>query len=69
MLFRSGEVVRDGAEALLVPARDATALALALSLFISDPQRRARMRRLAGERRLPRWSDSVERFEQLLRTA
>jgi glycosyltransferase involved in cell wall biosynthesis len=37
------EVVRDGENGLLVPPRDAAALARALRALVTDPQRRARM--------------------------
>lgn len=37
------EVVRDGVEGLLVPARDARALADAIAALAADPERRARM--------------------------
>jgi glycosyltransferase involved in cell wall biosynthesis len=63
------EVLRDGEEAILVPPVDTSALARALEQVIRDPRCRARMRRCAQSRRLPRWSESVERFERLLTTA
>lgn len=58
------EVVRDGAEAILVPPDDRRALMGALATLTRDCARLAGMqdRALARARELPRWADTQEEF-------
>ncbi len=58
------EVVRDGAEAILVPPGDRRALMGALALLTRDRARLAAMQEqaLARARELPRWADTQEEF-------
>jgi glycosyltransferase involved in cell wall biosynthesis len=60
------EVVRDGAEAILVPPGDERALAAAIARVTSDPGRRAEMqaKALARAGALPRWSETQRRFAE-----
>ena len=44
-----GDVVRDGIDGFLVPARDSTALAKALETLADDPERLEAMREAARE--------------------
>lgn len=62
------EVVRDGAEAILVPPGDERALAAAIALAVGDPGRRAEMQAqaIARARMLPRWSDTQRAFAEAL---
>lgn len=62
------EVVRDGAEAVLVAPGDVTALAAAIEQLARDPDERRRRAALARQRAaaLPRWQESIERFDALL---
>ena len=62
------EVVRHGAEALLVPPGDRRALLQALALLIRDRPRLAAMQLQALERAraLPRWADTQEAFAAAL---
>jgi glycosyltransferase involved in cell wall biosynthesis len=54
---------------LLVPPGDATALARAISSWLTDEDLRRRLRRAAAARRcqLPTWSTTTERIEHVLR--
>ena len=58
------EVVRDGAEAILVPPGDRRALMGALALLTRDRVRLAAMQEkaLVRARELPRWADTQEEF-------
>jgi len=60
------QVARDGATALLVPERDAAALALALERLLSDPDERKRIGTAAREEmeRDHGWGRVAERFEE-----
>lgn len=62
------EVVRDGQEAELVPPGDSWALARAIARLAVDPDERRRRSALAREHAasLPRWSDSIVAFDDLL---
>jgi glycosyltransferase involved in cell wall biosynthesis len=62
------EVVRDGEEALLVPAGDERALAGALVRVARDPSLRAAMseKAIARARTLPTWADAQEAFARAL---
>lgn len=51
------EVVRDGVEGLLVPPRDAGALAVAVSRLAADPELRTRMGEAAGTRARERFDE------------
>ena len=57
--------------AILIRPDDKDALSEALDLLITDPTLRARMSAAASHRasRLPRWDDTVTRFEEVLKTA
>ena len=65
------EVVRDGREAILVPAGDERALRAALVRAVDDPALRASMQTaaLARARELPRWKDTQREFADALRSA
>lgn len=62
------EVVRDGAEAILVPPGDERALAEAITRAVSDPIRRAEMQAqaIARARELPRWSETQRAFAEAI---
>lgn len=66
------EVVRDGIEGLLVPARDHAALADALGILIGDPQLRARMGAAARARAVEKFSlervntETLELYQSIL---
>lgn len=62
------EVVRDGAEAILVPPGDERALAEAITRAVSDPIRRAEMQAqaIARARALPRWSETQRAFAEAI---
>lgn len=60
------EVVRDGAEALLVPAEDVTALSQALHVVITDALAREQMQRHARERATPSWQETSALFKLAL---
>jgi glycosyltransferase involved in cell wall biosynthesis len=62
------EVVRDGAEAILVPPGDERALAEAITRAVSDPCRRAEMQAqaIARARALPRWSETQRAFAEAI---
>ena len=64
----NSEVITDGEDGLLVPSEDVDALADALNVLLSDPQRRARMAARARENaRRFSWERLVEQTEALLR--
>src|SRR5215212_3296900 len=62
------EVVRDGQEAALVPPGDLASLARAIARLAAGPDERRRRSALAREHAasLPRWSDSIATFDDLL---
>ena len=62
------EVVRDGAEAILVTPGDERALAAAIARVTGDPGKLAAMQAAAIERAamLPRWSDTQREFAAAL---
>jgi glycosyltransferase involved in cell wall biosynthesis len=68
-----GEVVRDGIDGFLVPARDATALAKALETLADDPERLEAMREAARENvtrfGLDALDQNLRAIEQRLRPA
>lgn len=53
------EVVRDGVDGLLVPARDATALALAIGRLLDDPAYARSLGQAARQRALERFDDRI----------
>jgi glycosyltransferase involved in cell wall biosynthesis len=60
------EVVRDGAEAILVPAADVPALSQALRTVVSDTTARERMQHQARARSYPSWRETAARFRAAL---
>ena len=63
------DVIEEGASGLLVPPRDAAALASALRALVADPERRREMGRRAREVARDRFDleDSVSRYVALFR--
>jgi glycosyltransferase involved in cell wall biosynthesis len=66
-----GEVAAGGRPGLLISAEDPVALGVGLSVWLGDPDMRARLRRAAGERResLPRWSTTASVVARVLAEA